>query len=80
MEEKISSLGPEVRIFDEALFDEVLLALVLQRLDALLYGLLGHGAGAAGVAVVGDLEGRRLQGAHPEREDVNGGSEGDGVI
>ena len=80
MEEKISGLGSEIRILDETFFDEVLLTLVLQRLDALLYGLLGHGAGAAGVAVVGDLESRRLQGAHPEREDVNGGCESDGVI
>ena len=80
MEEKVPGLGPEVRVFDEALLDEVLLALVLKRLDALLDSLLGHGAGAAGVAVVGDLEGRRLQGAHPKCEDINGGSEGDGVI
>ena len=77
VEEEVASLGPLRRVLDQTLPDEVPLALVLQRLDALLDDLLGDGA--AGVAA-GDLQGRRLQGAHPEGEDVDGGGEGDRLV
>ena len=42
VEEEVSGLGPQLRVLDQTLPDEVLLALVLQGLDAFLDGLLGH--------------------------------------
>ena len=77
VKEEVPGLGAAGRVCDQALSDEIFLLLVLQGLDALFDDLLGDGA--AGVAA-GDLQGRRLQGAHPEGEDVDGWGEGDRLV